>query len=80
MDKKLEESRDFKIYEYVSACASCKYVNRDGSGTCSAFPEGIPHDFMTGKKSHLAHVEGDNGIKYEPLDKNNDYHDYHNRM
>ena len=34
---------------------------------CAAFPDGIPREIFFGG-SHSEHVEGDNGIKYEPVE------------
>ena len=48
-------------------CVKCKHLNKDKSKSCTAFPEGIPKDILTGKVSHINNVEGDGGIKYEPL-------------
>ncbi len=53
-----------------SQCLDCKnYKGRrpDGSLTCSAYPEGIPEDILWNRHDHTKHFDGDNGIKFEPI-------------
>lgn len=54
----------------------CRHLRQEGVletttygvyGTCDAFPDGIPANVYYGESSHVEHVAGDRGIKYEPL-------------
>jgi hypothetical protein len=47
----------------VGICNTCKHLRPVG---CDAFPWGIPPQIRSGQVDHRYHVEGDNGIKYEP--------------
>lgn len=56
---------------------TCKHLKQEGVletttygvyGTCDAFPDGIPADIYYGESSHVEHVPGDHGIKYEPAE------------
>lgn len=35
--------------------------------TCAAFPTEIPAEILSGENPHTEHVDGDQGIRYEPL-------------
>lgn len=35
--------------------------------TCDAFPDGIPGDVLDGLNDHTKPIDGDRGIRYEPL-------------
>lgn len=48
-------------------CAGCKHYRRQLK--CAAFPDGIPPKVMTGERSHLKPIKGDNGIQWEPADE-----------
>ena len=48
-------------------CAECEHFY--GFLTCAAFPEGIPHEIVTGEVDHTEPYEGDNGIRFEPIEK-----------
>jgi len=50
-------------------CMGCKNYNRLDADklSCTAFPQGIPDKIIMGEVSHREHVEGDKGIKFEPL-------------
>lgn len=58
--------------EYIrfpgSICPDCKHI-RYGRQTCDAFPDGIPGDFLGGRKEHREPVDGDGGIVFEPREK-----------
>jgi hypothetical protein len=48
-------------------CPHCIYWKDDivGTGTCAAFPEGIPFDVWNGLVPHIGPLEGDNGVQFE---------------
>lgn len=51
-------------------CPNCKNLNQgDGPLTCKAFPDGIPELILTGRVDHSQPYLGDNGILYDPIDK-----------
>ena len=54
-----------------SQCLDCNnFISRSGSDfLCKAFPEGIPADLLWNRISHQDNVPGDNGIKYEGIEK-----------
>ena len=49
----------------VPPCPWCRRLRKattaDNRGTCSAFPEGIPHDIWWGGNDHRVPREGDGG-------------------
>lgn len=45
-------------------CLACQHNNPDIL-TCSAYPDGIPHDILSGGFDHTKPHEGDNGVRYE---------------
>ena len=47
------------------SCDNCAHYI--GALTCTAFPEGIPEDILSGYFDHAEPHEGDNGIRFEPL-------------
>jgi len=55
-------------------CNGCKYLwdrviivnNRFG---CTAFPNGIPDAIYSGEYDHAGPFEGDNGIRFSPIQK-----------
>ena len=47
-------------------CALCKHYK--GNLSCKAF-EKIPEDIYTGEVSHKKPYPGDNGIRFEPIEK-----------
>lgn len=56
-------------------CLACAHwtspLDRDGEDstqTCAAFPEGIPDDIWWNRADHRQPFNGDNGIRWEPLD------------
>ena len=55
-----------------SQCVDCKnYIdkNKDGKHYCKAYPNGIPDDMFWNKIKHDKNIDGDNGIKFEDIDK-----------
>ena len=44
-------------------CISCKHYQ--GALTCTAFPEGIPFEILSGEHDHAEAYPGDGGIRYE---------------
>jgi len=51
-------------------CDQCIYLNGRFSGTCAAFPKGIPIEIGCGRISHTTPYEGDNGIQFESVEEN----------
>lgn len=52
-------------------CMDCiNYLGKKENGNhfCKAFPESIPAEIFWNRISHKTEVEGDNGIKFEPVD------------
>lgn len=47
-------------------CISCQHYQ--GAITCDAYPDGIPIEIITGEHDHTQPYEGDNGIRFEPID------------
>ena len=35
---------------------------------CEAFPDGIPEEIWTGENPHTEAVDGDGGLRYEPME------------
>lgn len=46
-------------------CNECRYVEEDGL-RCGAFPDGIPVQILSGKRSHKKKITGDHGIRFKP--------------
>lgn len=66
-----KQQNNWGVVEHITSpiCATCKHFNKrkpKEKATCRAFPDGIPEDILSGKISHLEHIEGDRGYKYEP--------------
>lgn len=53
------------MVQWNSSCRTCRH-HLVGQ-RCMAFPEGIPDDIWTGRNPHTEPVDGDHGIRYEPL-------------
>ena len=53
--------------EVSEQCLRCKRLKQDFI-TCSAFPEGIPEEIITGKFDHQKPFGGDGGKRYQPKD------------
>jgi len=47
-------------------CAECKHQTEPGY--CEAFPDGIPDEITAGEHDHQNPYPGDNGIRFEPKD------------
>lgn len=51
-------------------CAVCKHRRGDlRDPKCDAFPDGIPNEILLSKADHRKPFPGDNGIVFEPEDK-----------
>ena len=61
-------------------CGGCKHLtggklfdeeHPNNPPTCAAFPdgEGIPWDILLSKRDHRDPYSGDNGVRFEPVDK-----------
>ena len=48
-------------------CYECFHYS--GDNKCDAFPEGIPRQIYTGEHDHTKEFKGDNGIRFESLEK-----------
>lgn len=50
-------------------CFACKnLLEFEDKITCRAFPQGIPEEILLGKFDHSNAYDGDNGIRFEPLE------------
>lgn len=47
-------------------CLECKHYQ--GFHACRAFPGGIPEAIFTGQHDHRQPFDGDNGIRFEPIE------------
>lgn len=47
-------------------CISCKHYK--GLHRCEAYSEGIPIQIFTGEHDHTNPFEGDNGVRFEPIE------------
>ncbi|MCC7494987.1 MAG: hypothetical protein IT204_21745 [Fimbriimonadaceae bacterium] len=45
-------------------CQICQHY-RDGTGTCGAFPAGIPSEILEYRADHRLPFAGDQGLRYE---------------
>ena len=48
-------------------CINCRHFEKEDR--CKAFPDGIPAKVFTGEHDHREPYPGDNGIQFEPADK-----------
>jgi len=46
-------------------CVRCKHFGDGGNGKCSAFPEGIPPEYVWGEIDVEKQPECANGVKFE---------------
>ena len=50
-------------------CFACKHLLEfEEKITCKAFPQGIPEEILSGKFDHSKAYDGDQGIRFEPLE------------
>jgi hypothetical protein len=56
---------------FSSVCTFCVHSEM-GERVCSAFPNGIPDVIWTGEHDHTTPYPGDNGIRFEPIEKDTD--------
>jgi len=52
----------------LSKCNNCIHKYKVSVG-CEAFPNGIPDKILTGEHNHKEPYKGDNGIRFEPIEK-----------
>jgi len=66
----LDDSELTKII-YSPVCTFCKNLLVDSERKCKAFNL-IPDTIWEGKNNHTKPYPGDNGIRFEPLEKEDD--------
>ena len=55
----------------VPQCSNCTRLDKNSDDfTCAAFPDGVPDDILTNFRTHVEPYPGDNGIRFDPIDKN----------
>ncbi len=54
-------------------CYNCKNQNKHDRFACSAFPVGIPDAIFNNEADHRKPFDGDNGIRFDPIDPNREY-------
>ena len=64
----IDKGHDLPVYSPV--CSLCIHLNWRApefgkSGTCRAFPDGIPEDIWTGADPHTKPHDGDKGILFK---------------
>jgi hypothetical protein len=52
--------------DIMPLCFTCTHLI-DGTDTCTAFPSGIPDDFLSGDMEHTKPYQGDTVIMYESI-------------
>jgi hypothetical protein len=66
-ERVLERWLDGGAGEYIPICNNCVHVMRSAPAIkCSAYPEGIPIEILTGKVDHHKPYKGDHGIQFSP--------------
>ena len=50
------------VYGGWPQCTGCRRYHDDG--TCDAFPDGIPHEIVTGLWDHRKPFPGDRGLRF----------------
>ena len=54
-------------------CLECRHYKSEEKGmVCAAFPKGIPDEILWGEHDHREPYEGDNGIRFEPVEATNE--------
>lgn len=53
------------FHDFEANCHFCLRASDPFNQTCSAFPNGIPKEILTGDNDHKEPVRGDNGILFE---------------
>ena len=48
----------------IAKCHFCRHLNQGEFG-CSAFPDGIPDEILSGEVDHETPYPGDGGIQFE---------------
>ena len=48
-----------------SRCLYCMHINEEKLGTCTAFPDGIPHEILSSEFNHINPHPKDNGIQFK---------------
>ena len=55
------------LIDHPPQCLFCQHYEK--ALFCDAFPDGIPEAILTGEHDHTDQYPGDNGIRFEPIDK-----------
>lgn len=63
--------------EGINLCWACKHLSDEAgetpdgipTGTCKAYPNGIPLDIFAGGFDHRQPFAGDNGIRFTPISR-----------
>lgn len=55
----------------ITLCSECKHLfkSKKGMPSCRAYPNGIPREILTLEADHTKPYKGDNGIQFEPIEK-----------
>ena len=48
-------------------CIYCKHLKSWSEHKCTAFPEGIPEDILSGEHDHRESYKNDGGIRYDSI-------------
>lgn len=62
-------AKDILVWGKDAGCYMCKNFKINPYLTCEAFVNGIPHSILSGETNHYKNLKGDNNIKFEPLEK-----------
>jgi|GEM_PF-1409652 len=62
----IDDSAHEHLY-YSPVCAHCRHLDETTRFKCAAFPDGIPFAIWDGENKHTSPVDGDHGIRFEPL-------------